>query len=103
MLGKFKSLASQMKLSGIAVTEYKKEDFVKLMQMNIERLKNLSKDCPGTLSYQTYQNISVAQEIATKQYDMVLDKQELWVLNTCLFLILDYFGNRNGFYDSIIS
>lgn len=34
---------------------------------------------------------------------MVLDKQELWVLNTCLFLILDYFGNRNGFYDSIIS
>lgn len=103
MFGKFKSLDSQMKLSGIAVTEYKKEDFVKLMQMNIERLKNLSKDCPGTLSYQTYQNISAAQEIATKQYDMVLDKQELWVLNTCLFLILNYFGNRNGFYDSIIS
>ena len=103
MLGKFKSLASQMKLSGIAVTEYKKEDFIKLMQMNIKRLKNLSEDCPNILSYQTYQSISVAQEIAAKQYDIVQDKQELWVLNTCLFLILDYFGNKNGFYDSIIS
>lgn len=102
-LHNFKRFASERKLSGISITTYQKENFIDLIRMNIQRLKNLSDEHAAVLSYQAYQILSEAQEVAAKQYDMVQGKQALFVLNTCLFIILDYFGNRDHFYDGLVS
>ena len=39
----------------------------------------------------------------TAQMRMIDDDRCVAVLNTSLFLILDYYGNRDGFYDSLVS
>lgn len=100
----FKQLASEKKLNGICVTKYTKINFTDLIHMNIKRLKPLSDDHFDVFpSYKVYQTVSEAQKIAKKQHNMVKIKKELYVLNTSLFIILDYFGNKNGFYDDIVS
>ena len=51
--------------------------------------------------YSTYMRISESKTIAENQSIMVKNNQELYIINTSLFIILDYFGNRNGFYDDL--
>ena len=98
----FKQIASRMKLSGISPSKYEQTDFLNLIKMNIKRLMSLSdledNDFP---LYSTYMRISESKTIAENQIIMVKNNQELYIINTSLFIILDYFGNRNGFYDDL--
>lgn len=99
----FKQLASTMKLSGVSLDKYEKKDFVDLIQMNIKRLKLLSWGELGTfLSYDQYQKIVKSETIAQIQWKKVQTNRELHILNTSIFLVVDYFGNRNSFYDNLL-
>ncbi len=103
-MGNFKRLASQMNLSGIKPSEYKRTDFSNLIRMNIKRLQLIAtENLNSNLPYYLYKAISEAASIASNQYASAEEKQELHVINTSLFIILDYFGNRNNFYDHMIS
>lgn len=100
----FKELASKRKLAGIPIIKYTKADFINLIKMNIKRLESLLNDYFDSFpTYQIYQTISESQRITLKQYEMIQNEQQLHVINTSIFIILDYFGNRNNFYDDIIS
>ena len=99
----YKEIAAQKKLSGYNISKYSIENFSDLMRMNLNKLAYIS----GTenykaLSYNQYLNISLGEKIATVQKSSIINNSCLNVLNTTLFFLIDYFGNRNGFYDSVV-
>lgn len=98
----FKQLASKMKQSGIPLEKYERNNFTNLIYMNVKKLKLLSSESIRAFpSYDEYQKISESKMIAENQYEKVKTEQQLYVLNTSLFIVLDYFGNKNGFYDTL--
>ena len=104
MMKDFKKYASQKRLSGYDISTYTKNNFEDLIRMNVHKLKTVSDmECDETPSYQQYQTISVGAKIADNQSEMVLHDQKLSVINTSLFMILDYFGNKHSFYDKFMN
>ncbi len=101
---KFKQLASQKKLAGRPVTKYTKDNFSGLIHMNLRRLKSVSGDCFEDFpDYLLYRDISRTQRIASNQFEKIKSSEELYILNTSIFMLLDYYGNRDSFYDHIIT
>lgn len=100
----FKHMASKMKMSGIPISNYTKDNFRNLVKMNIQKLKTVSNEVfEGFPTYKTYQNISNSTSIVKIQYNIMRIFKELSVINTSLFIIVDYYGNRNEFFDKLIS
>lgn len=100
-MASFKSFASQKGLSGIDIKKYTKNNFINLIQLNVEKLAIIS-DEVGIPTYDKYQQLSSSDKIVAIQYNLANELQKLNVLNTSLFIILDYYGNRDNFYDSIM-
>lgn len=46
--------------------------------------------------------LSEAVNILECQIQKVSAERKVDVLNTALFIVLDYFGNRDAFYDSVV-
>lgn len=95
---KFKSLASQKKLAGFQIQRYTKDNFLDLIRLNIRKLGILF-DKTSILPYPEYQFLSNQDTIAKKQHKSANSCQSLSILNTSLMIIVDYFGNRNNFYN----
>lgn len=47
-------------------------------------------------------DLSQGSAILARQQEMTSTERKVCVINTSLFLMLDYFGNRDGFYDSVV-
>lgn len=102
-MAKFKSLANQKKLAGRQIERYEKQDFSDLMRMNVLKLSVLSRESTvSVLSYDKYLDESQQQLIAEKQQELAQKLKVISVLNTSLFLLLDYYGNRDSFYDILM-
>lgn len=102
-LKKYKSIAGQKRLAGIDVDTYSRENFTDLTRMNVFKLNAMMKAVWGAPAYQQYLNISPAKNILDAQIEKIGDQRKVDVLNTALFILLDYYGNRDGFYDSIVA
>lgn len=102
-LKRYKSIASQKRLSGIDVATYSREDFTDLTRMNVFKLNTMVETVWGAPTYQQYLEISRAKTILDVQINKIGQTRNVDVLNTALFILLDYYGNRDGFYDSIIA
>ena len=73
------------------------------MRMHINKLAYMSgKENPYILPYSEYLSFSSGEKIAALQKRSILNDQVLHILNTSLFFLLDYYGNRDGFYDLVI-
>lgn len=73
-------------------------DINKLIKMNLFKLNYLSTGCWCTMDYQRYIINSTGSSIHLLETQELKNNKRIAVLNTSLFLILDYFGNKNGFY-----
>lgn len=99
----FKKLAGQKRLAGITVKSYTKENFADLIRLNVRKLHSMYFSASSILpSYSEYMDESTAEHIFQKQYDLVNSDHVLNVLNSSLFIILDYFENRGSFYDRMM-
>lgn len=70
--------------------------------MNVYKLHKLSKNIWGEITYQDYIELSEAANVLNFQIQKVSKERKVAVLNTTLFIVLDYFGNRNNFYNSVV-
>lgn len=102
-LRKYKSIASKKRLSGISIDTYSKENFTDLTRMNVFKLNSMMQAIWGAPAYQQYLEMSPAKNILDAQIDKIGNTRKIDVLNTALFILLDYYGNRDGFYDSIVA
>lgn len=99
----FKKLASQKKLAGIKVDSYTKDNFADLIRLNLRKLHSMYISVsPIWPSYREYIEESKGEHILQKQFDLVNAEQVLYVLNSSIFMLIDYYGNRNNFYDRLI-
>lgn len=99
----FKKIASSKHLAGFTIQDYTKENYTDLMRMHVNKLAFMSgKENPFLLPYTEYLSFSPGEKIADIQKRSIMNDSVLHILNTSLFFLLDYYGNRDGFYDSVI-
>lgn len=102
-LRRYKSIAGQRRLSGIALDTYSRENFSDLTRMNVYKLNSMVTACWDAPTYQQYLAMSECKNILGNQIDKVANERKVNVLNTALFILLDYYGNQRGFYDSVVT
>lgn len=102
-LVKYKSLVNSKKLSNRRVDTFTKDELKSLTSMNIFKLNKIVNDCWEKLSYADYNSIMQSLNLYHSERNKVESQNEISVINTTLFLVLDYYGNQNGFYDSIFN
>ena len=71
--------------------------------MNLYKLSHILFNKWEAVPYSQYRFASAPSFILSKEAEIVSLSGQVAVLNTSLFLLLDYYGNRNGFYDKIIN
>lgn len=99
---RYKEITGQKKLSSFRMDSFTQANFVDLLRMNIYKLNAMLGDGWKAPSYKRFQSISKQDTILLHQKDLSLNSRCMDVLNTTLFLVADYYGNRDGFYDSIV-
>ena len=60
-------------------------------------------ECWGAPTYPEYLEMAECSKILEAQTSKVNSERNVSVLNTALFVLLDYYGNQRGFYDSIMA
>lgn len=100
---KYKSIVANKRLSNRRVDTFTKEELSKLTLMNIFKLNAIVNNSWAALNYTHYKNITETLKLHNIERTLIEEKEVLSVINTTLFLVLDYFGNQKGFYDSIIN
>lgn len=101
-IARFKSIAGTKKLASVHIEKYTKDNFSDLTRMNVYKLHKVINNEWTALPYSEYIELSEGAEILTCQAHKVEEERAVDVLNTSLFIALDYFGNRNGFYDGVV-
>ncbi|HRR77467.1 MAG TPA: hypothetical protein P5191_11740 [Ruminococcus sp.] len=100
----YKEIASSKHLAGFTIQDYTKKNYTDLMRMHVNKLAFMSghEELKG-VPYTKYLSFSPGEKIAAIQKNSIMKDSVLHILNTSLFFLLDYYGNRDGFYDSIIN
>lgn len=99
----YKEITGRRKLANLRVDTFTKENFNALLRMNIYKLNAMLGSGWESPLYKTYQALSEQINIALHQKEQTATTRYMDVLNTTLFLLTDYYGNRNGFYDAVVA
>ncbi len=100
-LSLYKSRVAHRDICRIHINEYTKENFTLLILQNIYKLNKIYSNNWNKLNYEEYMQYSDTCKILSKQHDMIKTTGLISVINTSLFLITDYYGNEENFYDSL--
>ena len=97
----YKTVVSKRKLCRIHLDKYSKQNFELLILQNIYKLNNMFNEVWKKPNYKEYISISEVGFILDKEKNITEKEKVVSVLNTSLFMLVDFFGNKNGFYDSL--
>lgn len=97
----YKKDVGKRKLSRVRVDSYTEKQFSLLVLQNIYKLNVILTDTWSKLSYEEYLIQSSAKRILLAEQDIAKRSKMLSVINTSIFILSDYFGNRDGFYDKL--
>ena len=109
----YKIRVSQKRLSGmhaqlleLCVDEFARSDsrrkFELLIRMMVYKLNRLANGAWAGLDYRRYRECSEGTLILEKETELIQTQRLISVLNTSLYAVLDYRGNKNGDYDRIM-
>lgn len=100
----YKKIVSSKHLVGFDIRDYSKDNYTNLMRMHVNKLAFMSgHEELKYVPYTKYLSFSPGEKIAAIQKSSIMKDSVLHILNTSLFFLLDYYGNRHGFYDSVIN
>ena len=97
----YKNIVSTRKICKCHINKMTNEQFSLLILQNLFKLNFILKDKWEKHEYSIYLHELDSLRILNKQNELVTKFDFLSVLNSSLFLIVDYFGNRNGFYEKL--
>ena len=100
-LSTYKNRVAKKKLSSIHVDKYTKEQVSSLILQNLYKLNIIHHEILGKPDYDTYLKCSDSECILSEEKNLIVNEKFLSVINTSLFMITDFYGNRNGFYDEL--
>jgi len=99
---KYKQIVSRKKIANVRMDKYTRENFDDLTRMNVYKLNYIRRDIWDSVSYDTYMELADAVEIADTEAQYCDKYHQVQVLNTTLFMLIDYYGNREGFFDNLM-
>lgn len=102
-LKNYKSIVGQQKFASKRVDKYQKEDFKQLIKMNVFKLNEISTHNWSPMKYKDYCKIGTSINVLNKEKTLIEKNRVISVLNTSLFLLIDYYGNQKGFYDDVVN
>ena len=97
----FKEIVGKKKLSNIRVDKYNKDNAENLIIQNIFKMNSICKLKWEMPDYNDY--IDETNNVLNAEKRMVLNTKQISVLNTSLFLVVDYFGDKDGFYTYLLN
>lgn len=98
----YKKDVGKRKLSCVRIDSYTEKQFSSLVLQNIFKLNTIITGVWNKPSYEEYLLQSNTKRILLAEQAIAKRLEALSVINTSLFIISDYFGNRDGFYDKLI-
>lgn len=100
-LSSYKNHVAKKKLCSRHIDKYTKEQFSLLILQNLYKLNLICGHKWKKPNYKEYLEFSNSANILSKERTLAIKDNVLSVINTSLFMITDYFGNRNGFYEGL--
>lgn len=100
-LSSYKNHVAKKKLCSKHIDKYTKEQFSLLILQNLYKLNLICGHKWKKPNYKEYLEFSNSANILSKERTLAIKDNVLSVINTSLFMITDYFGNRNGFYEGL--
>ncbi len=100
-LPKYKQNVATRKICRFHVDQYTKEQFVLLILQNVYKLNKLNNDSWNKPNYEEYRRCSDTSNILSIQQKLIESIGIISVINTSLFMITDFYGNKDGFYDRL--
>ena len=100
-LSSYKKRVSKKKMCSRHVDKFSKEQFSSLVLQNLYKLNLICNKKWSKPLYDEYLKCSDCVNILSEERAFVEKENCISVLNTSLFMVADYFGNRNGFYDKL--
>ena len=97
----YKTIVGKRRLSNIRIDHYTKEQFSLLVLQNIYKMSKILLGVWDKPSYEEYLAQSESKKILIAEQKMVEKINAIAVINTSLFMVADFFGNRDGFYDKL--
>ena len=100
-LSSYKNYVAKKKLCSKHIDKYTKEQFSLLILQNLYKLNLIFGQKWNKPNYKEYSSYSDSANILSEERKLATKDKILYVINTSLFMITDYFGNRNGFYEGL--
>lgn len=85
------------------LNRYTADDFEQIAKMNVYKLSTLNDKLWQSMPYSQYLICSQASNILDRQIALITTEGKLSVLNTAVYILIDYFGNQDGFYDKVVA
>lgn len=98
----YKQRVATRKLCRYHVQDFTRGQFESLCRMNVFKLGTIHGNGFHGMAYDSFLDKASPLSIASAESETSLKTGLMPVLNTSLFLPIDYFGNRNGYYDRLV-
>ena len=99
----YKQIVGRRKMANKRIDKYTKSDFTMLTLQNIKKLGKICKQLDDSMDYETYVQESNQMNVLQHEIEVISTLKQIAVLNTSVFFALDYYGNKDGFYDEIMN
>ncbi len=100
---RYKQHVGTKRMANKRLDTYTKEDFNKLSKQNIRKLYTINGQNRDRINYTTYQIHSHQTNILKTIQEIFENDSAISVLNTATYFAIDYYGNKNQFFDKIIN
>ena len=97
---RYKLIVGQRKMANKRVDTYGISDFSKLARQNVKKLEKLCLSTTSSITYSDYIREAQQSNILLHEIEFVRNLKVVSVLNTSAFFAIDYYGNRDGFFDA---
>ncbi len=102
-IASYKQRVSARKLCRLHPNAFTQEQFESLCRMNVFKLASVNGWGFQGIGYPRFLDASEPASVAAVEAEISLSTGLMPVLNTSLFLPLDYFGNKDGYYDRVVN
>lgn len=102
-ISNYKKLVASKKLHSLHIDKFSKNNFEMLILQNLYKLALIHKDIWEKPKYSDYLANADTNTTLKKEIQFAKETEKIKVLNTSLFAITDFYGNKNNFYDNLIS
>ena len=98
----YKEIVGRRRMANKRIDGYSKSDFIMIARQNVKKLGKICEVANEPMDYETYIQESIQTNVLQREIEFVSSLRKIAVLNTSVFFVLDYYGNKDGFYDDTI-